>query len=154
MDKPDAQDKTTPASAGELLRQTREAREMSPREVADRLHWLPCYVGIIERDDYAALRRPAFARGYVRAYGKLLALDEARLMAAFDAGEAPSAPPRGGRSSPRPPVLGRVNGLAIGFGLLVLGLLVLSLWWWRGGVQPVAAQAAYTQPQISITGEV
>ena len=42
------------------------------------------YVPMIERDDYQGLRSPAFARGYVRAYGKLLELDEEELIAAFE----------------------------------------------------------------------
>lgn len=142
-------------SPGAMLRRAREGLDMSPREVADRLHWLPSYVGIIERDDYAALRCPALARGYVRAYGKLLEVDEGLLMTAFGAfADTPApAPPRVHPAS-RPPAPGGVNGLAIGFGLLVLGLLVLGLWWWQGGGQPAAVEAAMVQPPISTTGEL
>jgi len=47
---------------GTLLRTAREAQKLSQREVADRLHLMPGYPAIIERDDYQALRHPAFAR--------------------------------------------------------------------------------------------
>ncbi len=50
----------------------------------DLLNLMPGYVAILERDDYQALRSPAFARGYVRAYGQLMELDEAELLRAFD----------------------------------------------------------------------
>ena len=69
---------------GTLLQAAREALELSQREVADRLHLMPGYPAIIERDDYKALLHPAFARGYVKAYGKLVGVDETRLLAAFD----------------------------------------------------------------------
>ena len=68
---------------GTLLKTAREAQELSEREVADRLHLMPGYPAIIERDDYQALRHPAFARGYVKAYGKLVGVDEKRLLDAF-----------------------------------------------------------------------
>ena len=58
---------------------------MSEREAADRLNLMPNYVAILERDDYQALRSPPFARGYVKAYGRLLGLDERQLMSVFDA---------------------------------------------------------------------
>ena len=58
---------------GTLLKTAREAQQLSEREVADRLNWMPGYTAIIERDDFQALRRPAFARGYVKAYGTMLA---------------------------------------------------------------------------------
>ena len=57
---------TTP---GSLLKAAREKEGMSQREAADRLNLMPDYVGIIERDDYQALRSPPFARGYVKAMG-------------------------------------------------------------------------------------
>ena len=45
---------------------------------------MPGYVAIIERDDYQALRSPPFARGYVKAYGRLLGLTRASCWQAFD----------------------------------------------------------------------
>ena len=72
---------TTP---GTLLKAAREAQGIPEREAADRLNLMPDYVAILERDDYESLRSPAFARGYVRAYGKMLGLDEEQLLETFD----------------------------------------------------------------------
>ena len=80
-----AQQIDTFTSPGTLLRTAREAQELSEREAADRLNLMPDYVAILERDDYDALRAPAFARGYVKAYGKLLGLNEEELLAAIRA---------------------------------------------------------------------
>jgi cytoskeletal protein RodZ len=39
-------------SPGTLLRLERESQGMTQREAADRLHFMPDYVAILERDDY------------------------------------------------------------------------------------------------------
>ena len=121
-----------PASPGALLKAAREARDMDESEAADRLHWLPAYVAIIERDDYQALRSPPFARGYVRAYGRLVGVDEAVLLAAFDAKQGPEGIRREERRTvnSRPLDL-QSTGVGVVIGLGTLLLLVLVLWWLR-----------------------
>ncbi|CAA0102125.1 Cytoskeleton protein RodZ [Halioglobus japonicus] len=105
---------------------------MSEREAADSLKLMPNYVGILERDDYQALRSPPFARGYVKAYGRLLGLDEQHLMAVFD--EVAEIPPVqfAEREANRPLQLQR-TGLGVVIGLGVLLLVVVALWWWQEG---------------------
>lgn len=116
---------------GALLKAAREAKEMSEREAADRLNWMPGYTAIIERDDFQALRRPAFARGYVKAYGKLLGIDENQLIEAFDRLQAGVEVQAQKPVSSRPVQLQR-TGLGVIVGLVLLLLLVLVIWWWRG----------------------
>ena len=120
---------TTP---GSLLKAAREQCGMSEREAADRLNLMPDYVGILERDDYQSLRSPPFARGYVKAYGRLLGLDEKYLMSVFDqvVEVAPVQSER--RVAARPLELQR-TGLGVIIGLGVLLLLVLTLWWSKEG---------------------
>ena len=104
---------------------------MPEREAADLLNLMPDYVAILERDDYQALRSPPFARGYLKAYGKLLGLDEEQLMSSFDQiSDTGAAPPRE-RVVTRPLQLQR-TGLGVVIGLAVLFMLVLALWWWQG----------------------
>ena len=119
---------TTP---GSLLKAARESQGMSEREAADRLNLMPDYVGILERDDYQALRSPTFARGYVKVYGRLLGLDEPYLLSVYD--ELKEASPVGKlkRIETRPLQLQR-TGFGVVVGLAVLLLLVAGLWWWQG----------------------
>jgi len=130
------------STPGSLLRSAREAQGMSEREAADRLHLMPGYVGILERDEYQSLRSPPFARGYVKSYGRLLGLDEEQLMALFDEQWAEPRSPVSSRLSGRPAPLQR-TGVGVVVSLVILLMLVLALWWWRGATQksPAAEDA-------------
>jgi len=120
---------TTP---GSLLKKARTAQGMSEREAADRLNLMPNYVAILERDDYQALRSPPFARGYVKAYGRLLGLDEQQLMSVYDALNVADPVRQEKRMEPRPLQLQR-TGLGVVIGLGILLVLVVALWWWEKG---------------------
>ena len=115
---------------GTTLRAARIEQGMSEREAADRLNLMPDYVGILERDDYDDLRSPAFARGYVRAYGRLLGLEEGPLLQLFDELRAEQGGLAPRRIETRPLQLQR-TGLGVVIGLGVLLVFVLALWWWH-----------------------
>ena len=122
-------------SPGALLKAARESLDISPREAADRLNWMPGYVAIVERDDYASLRRPSFARGYVKAFGRLVEVDERKLMAAFDALDNRSVTDSiADEKKPRTPLQLQKTGLGVVVGLGSLLILIVALWWWQGSV--------------------
>lgn len=135
---------------GSLLRTARESQGISAREAADRLNFMPGYVAILERDDYQALRSPSFARGYVKAYGRLLGIDETQLLETFDRLQEEHSPDVKRKVTNRPLQL-QQTGLGVFVGLAVLCLMVLGLWWWqgadaRGTVLPANAEARQEQP--------
>ena len=121
------------ASPGLMLKAARENLELSQRDAADTLNWMPGYVAIIEADDYGALRSPSFAKGYLKAFGRLVELDEEALMRAFDSlqdrSDSVSAEPnkRSGTTVHR-----QKTGLGVVVGLGSLSLLIAALWWWQG----------------------
>ena len=130
-----ASERISAESPGVLLKAARENLDISPREAADRLNWMPGYVAIVERDDYASLRRPSFARGYVKAFGRLVEVDESRLMAAFDAiDNSGSTDSAGSKKKPRVPLQLQKTGLGVVVGLGSLLILIAALWWWQGNV--------------------
>tara|TARA_B100001540_G_scaffold263052_1_gene242679 strand:+ start:2192 stop:2683 length:492 start_codon:yes stop_codon:yes gene_type:complete len=134
------------STPGTMLRVARQELGMSEREVAERLNLLPEYVGFLERDEYDALRSPAFARGYVRSYGRLLGVDEQPLLHLFDEMRAEHGALTPRRIQTRPLQLQR-TGLGVVTGLVVLLLLVFLLWWWQGGS---TQQAGYQDPTVDI----
>ncbi len=137
---------------GALLRTARQARGMSEDDVEDRLHWMPGYVAKIEADDFESLHRPAFARGYVRAYGKLMGVDEAQLLAALDQLDTCRKP--GKKRVITPSLQLQRTGIGVVFGLVFLFLLVVALWLWRGGSDTVAVSGdtGVTQAEPAASG--
>ena len=133
---------------GSLLRSARLEQGISEQEAAERLNLMPGYVDILERDDYQALRSPPFARGYIKAYGKLLGLDEEQLLDCFDQLREGDQVQEQKQVVTRPLQLQR-TGLGVVTGLAVLLLLVLALWWWQGG----GAEGMDSAAQQSIQGE-
>lgn len=120
------------SSPGTLLRAARELQGMTQREAADSLNFMPNYVAILERDDYKSLRSPSFARSYIKAYGRLLGMDEQQLLSAYDHIAIAAPAPQKKRVQRRPLQLQR-TGIGVVTGLAVLTLLVAALWWWEEG---------------------
>jgi cytoskeletal protein RodZ len=135
-----------PVTPGLMLRATRVMRGLTEGEVAQRLNIVPGYVAVLERDDYRALRSPAFARGYVKAYGRLLGMDEAQLLGAFDALRSRTQEAAARRVDTRPVQLQR-TGAGLVVGVLVSLALVAALWWWHGG-GGTDAPLVPVQPQL------
>lgn len=73
-------DTSASQGAGERLRETREARGISRAEVAAQLHLNEQTITALEQNDPSRLPAPIYVRGYVRAYARLLGLDEAELL--------------------------------------------------------------------------
>ncbi|GLO13667.1 Cro/Cl family transcriptional regulator [Pseudomonas putida] len=69
---------------GELLRLAREKRDWSQAEVARKLNLTVSSLNHVETGAFDKLPGHTFARGYIRAYAKLMDLDQAGLVDAFD----------------------------------------------------------------------
>ena len=69
---------------GESLRQAREVKGWSVAEVASQLNLTQQRLAQIEAGAFDKLPGTTFARGYIRAYAKLLELDQNRLVLEFD----------------------------------------------------------------------
>lgn len=104
---------------------------MSEREAADRLKLMPGYVGLLERDEYDALRSQPFARGYVKSYGRMLGVDEEHLLQLFDQLQAQNGGSAPKRIRTQPLQLQR-TGNGVVAGLVVLLIFMLLLWWFSG----------------------
>ena len=74
----------TRANPGETLRQARESKNLSIGEVARLLNLTEQALRQLEAGAFEQLPGHTFARGYVRAYAKLLEMDQAGLVAEFD----------------------------------------------------------------------
>ncbi len=170
-----AESATPTASPGILLSNERVKRGLSLQEVADQLKLSRKQLEAIENDEYDKLPGPAFARGFVRNYAKLLGLDAALLNAALDAYvpmpmvnprpapvEAPSREPaRPVEPTPEPRPRQPLNPLLIKGAIAVVVLVLLLMVSYRmvtqgGSVSPAslpatplpASQAAVSTPLV------
>lgn len=69
---------------GERLRQARLQKKREIKDIAADLHISERVLIAIEADDYKSLPEPAFIRGYLRAYGRLLGIDSDILILQFN----------------------------------------------------------------------
>lgn len=120
---------------GETLRKAREGRGMALNDVAVALNLSPTALKNLESGAFDRLPGHTFARGYVRAYAKLLGMDQALLVREFDQATGTDAMGSSVNS------LGRIDEpVRVSHGLLrmvslgVLAVLVLAgfLWWQDG----------------------
>ncbi|MGZ0704818.1 RodZ domain-containing protein [Pseudomonas piscis] len=74
----------TRVNPGETLRQARESNGWSLAEVAHKLNLTVSSLSNVEAGAFDKLPGHTFARGYIRAYAKLLDMDQAALVQSFD----------------------------------------------------------------------
>lgn len=142
----------TPATltAGARLRASREERGWTVEQVASQLNLAPRQILAIENDDYPSLPGMAVARGFVRAYAKLLKVDAVPLLAEIGGEPAKaqsSLAPQKTLSTPfseaRLPSMTEGPGVTSKWvlGLLLLVLAGVAIWAARQGSESPAVPA-------------
>ncbi|MDG1234190.1 MAG: DUF4115 domain-containing protein [Pseudomonadales bacterium] len=117
----------------ELLAEARQRLGLSQKEVADKLYLTTSYIKYIDAGEFSSLPKPAFIKGYLRTYARVVGLSGDEIVALYDA-ELQIAEPipeiRGvteeevGTASITGPVL--QTGL---ISLAGLALVVTVIWW-------------------------
>lgn len=122
----------TLSELGAQLRQQREARGLSHEDVATRLKIARRLLQAIEDGEEDFFPHAVYARGFIKAYGGFLGMDEAFILEAIDAiypiviqEDLISA--SGVEASPRD--RGRKAGLILTAGLLACGILFAGFWY-------------------------
>ena len=137
---------TPRVNPGETLRKARESRGWTVAEVAGQLNLTPQRLAQIEQGAFDKLPGNTFARGYVRAYAKLLDIDQNRLVLEFDQFTGSDAAGSNVHS------LGRIEEpvsysqkilRGVSF-MLLLALAGLSFFWWQEQAERRAEDLAAT----------
>lgn len=123
----------TRVNPGDTLRQARESKGWSLADVAVKLNLTATSLGNLEAGAFDKLPGHTFARGYIRAYAKLLGMDQAPLVQAFD--QATGSHAQGSEVH----ALGRIeepvrlsHNILRGVSLLLLVLVVGGgFFWWQ-----------------------
>lgn len=140
---------------GDTLRNAREQKDWSVAEVAAQLNLTPSRLSQIESAEFEKLPGHTFARGYVRAYAKLLGLDQAVLVEQFDLFTGSNAVGSNVQG------LGRIEEPVkysqrilrfVSFALLV-ALAVVGFYWWQGQAERQATeQSAANMGHVEVEG--
>ncbi|MBS69157.1 MAG: Cro/Cl family transcriptional regulator [Pseudomonas sp.] len=129
---------------GETLRKAREDKGWPLSAVAQQLNLTERSLARIEAGDFSQLPGHTFARGYVRAYAKLLGLDQNRLVQEFDLHTGTNASGSSVNSLGRIEEPGRLSRSFMRFfGFVLLLLLAAVAWYWW---QERMAREATTPP--------
>lgn len=80
-----AADAAPSASPGELLRRERETQGLTREDVAAALNLRQSVVAGIEEDNYEQVPIAAYRRGYLRAYARLLGMNDNDVLEAYSA---------------------------------------------------------------------
>jgi cytoskeleton protein RodZ len=95
---PAVRDSDAASGLGSMLRRAREALGLTEQDAAERLNLDVSVVSALEREDFAALGAPVFAKGHLRRYGDLLGIPEQSALDAYQRAqgqpETPSLIPR------------------------------------------------------------
>lgn len=125
-----------PLKPGAILAAKRIAAGISEEQIASRLKMSLRQVRSLEEDDYEALHGLATARGFVRAYARILQLDPEPLVATFSVKKKASAAanvPPGKQAEPfvknREPFKGKRGGSGKFVILLVIIIIALVVAW-------------------------
>ena len=121
------------SNPGETLRKARESKNLAQAEVAQQLNLTLRALTQVEAGAFDKLPGHTFARGYIRAYAKLLDLDQDRLVADFDAytgtdSAGSSVHALGRIEEPTHLAQSLLRFVSVG---LLLGLLAVSFFWWQ-----------------------
>jgi len=135
-----AEESTGPHRAhgpGTLLREERERKGLSHREISERTRLRPRIIEALEREAWDALPPPAFVRGFLRIYAKALSLDEKEVLGLYSRTAPAEVDPL--RRLLGPPRHGKRNVLLC---LCIVGALALLTFLWWDHVPPGKALVA------------
>lgn len=131
---------------GETLRVARESKNLSLQSVAQQLNLSERSLARIEAGDFSQLPGHTFARGYVRAYAKLLGLDQSRLVQEFDQHTGTTATGSSVHSLGHIDEPVRLSRNMVRFFLFALVLLLVGggVYWWQNQQLAVESGPAVT----------
>ena len=148
--------------ASALLTEARERLGLSQKEVADQLYLTTSFIKHIDDGEFSRIPKPAFIKGYLRTYARVVRLSGDEIVALYDA-ELQVAEPTLEMQKVTEEDLGTasITGPVLQTGLISLACLALivAVIWWAvsdpeektppGIVQPAASQSA-TQDSLGV----
>ena len=136
----------------ELLAEARQRLGLSQKEVADKLYLTTSFIKYIDAGEFSSLPKPAFIKGYLRNYARVVDLSGDEIVALYDA-ELQIAEPTPEMKGVTEEEVGTasITGPVFQTGLIGLGglALVVSVIWWLVSDPEEETPLSVTQPGVS-----
>ncbi len=130
---------------GERLQAARIQQGLSLEDVANRMHLSPNILESIEENNFEEITAPIFVKGYLRAYARIVSLDEDEMIEQYVKFYSGEDPPISSVSNVAPELSAADARMKWTTFLVVLVLAVLlAAWWWnreQGGQAPISLDA-------------
>lgn len=139
---------------GEILRQQRLSLGWSQAQVAQNLNLSERIIEQLESGNYQQMPGHTFARGYTKAYGKLLGLDQVELVRTFDGYTGTDAKGSTVHSLGRldEPVRLSRNVLRFVSFILVVLIIAMGLFWWQERSRQASSASAVSMEHVEVEG--
>jgi len=145
-------DRPSGIGPGERLQAARIQRGLSVDDVANRMHLNINILESIENNNFEEITAPIFVKGYLRAYARIVSLDEEELIRQYGDFYSNEDPPISTTSHMAPELSVadvRIKWMTY---LVILGLAaLLAFWWWnkkQGDEMPISLDSQGGQQQI------
>ncbi len=117
---------------GDRLRAARIDMELSIEDVATRMHLSIAILEAIEENNFDDITAPIFVKGYLRAYARIVLLNEDEMIQQYLNYYSEEDPPISSTSNLAPEISSDDVRIKWTTYLVILGLLVLlTAWWWN-----------------------
>ncbi|MDA0273481.1 MAG: helix-turn-helix transcriptional regulator, partial [Proteobacteria bacterium] len=139
-----------------LLTEARERLGLSQKEVADKLYLTTSYIKFIDAGEFTSIPKPAFIRGYLRTYARVVELSGDEIVALYEAELQAAEPTPEIRGVTEENVsISSITGPVLQTGLIGLGglALVIVVIWWIVSDPEEEAPRSVLQPGISQSAE-
>ena len=128
------QGQTSPRSIGpgDRLKSARIEQGLSIEDVATRMHLSVGILQAIEENNFDDITAPIFVKGYLRAYARIVSLDEDDMIEQYQNYYSEEDPPISSTSNLAPEISSDDARIKWTTYLVIIGLLgSLAVWWWN-----------------------
>jgi cytoskeleton protein RodZ len=117
---------------GERLQAARIKKGLSLEDVANRMHLSSAILEAIEENDFDEITAPIFVKGYLRAYARIVSLNEDEMIQQYVDFYSDEDPPIGSTSNMAPELTATDARIKWTTYLVIVVLAVLlGAWWWN-----------------------
>jgi len=124
--------KSTSNGPGDLLQAGRIEMGMSLEDVASRMHLSTSIVEAIEENNFSDITAPIFVKGYLRAYARMVSLDENKMIQQYVEYYSNDDPPIASTSKLLPEISTSDRRIKwVTYLVIILLSALLAVWWWN-----------------------